>query len=245
MTVFRSTTGNQQEPVFYVDSDLFIPVIDTYIFIKLADEEERYWLFQDAASFANQSDDSGYLAVPENQLYSMLDIIELRANLKGLVHLHPIMGNALSRKVLLTEENKTIILKEVKGIFKRSNPSESLTITTHYRDKGMSLEYKDGGIAVTTFLDCKEEPEEERSVRKVFSDLEILPTTDYLSQHERVRILSYLISESSEVVASIIGEVFVRAYKIKENERINPHYRLELQTQSNKTNPADAEKRRG
>ncbi len=221
--------------VVYVDTELFIPVIDTYIFIEAVDEEDQYWLFQDAESFASQSQGSGYLAIPEDQLYSMLDIIELRTNLKSLVHLHPIMGNAPSKRNLLTDENKSIILKEVKGIFKRSDPAESLTITTNYRDKGMSLEYQGGGIGVTIFLDCKEDPEEEKSVRKVFSCLEILPTTDYLSQHERVRVLSYLINESSEAIASIIGDVFVRAYKISENEKINPHYRLEAQTQSNNT----------
>ncbi|MCU7859231.1 MAG: hypothetical protein KZQ86_05230 [Candidatus Thiodiazotropha sp. (ex Lucinoma kastoroae)] len=162
--------GNCYFQVGYVDTDLFMPVINTYIFIEAVDEEDQYWLFQDAASFASQSEDSGYLAVPEDQLYSMLDIIELRTNLKGLVHLHPIMGSAPSRKILLTEKNKSIILKEVEGIFRHSDPSESLTITTNYRDKGVSLEYSDGGICLTMFLDCKEEPEEEKCVRKIFSD---------------------------------------------------------------------------
>ncbi len=46
-------------------------------------------------------------------------------------------------------------------------------------------------------LDCKEAPEEETIVRKIFSDLGINPISDYLSQHERVRIISYLVIENA------------------------------------------------
>jgi hypothetical protein len=218
--------GNCYFQIGYVDADLFIPLIDTYIFVEEIDEEDKYWLFQDASSFACQSEDSGYLAIPEDQLYSMLDIVQLRTKLKGLAHLHPIIGNAPTRKVILTDENRSIILKKVEGVLRRSDPSESLTITTNYRDKGISLEYCDGSIGLTMFLDCKEDPEEEKCVRKIFSDLGILPTTDYLSQHERVRVLSYIVCETSEIVAKVVGDVFVKAYKIKENEKVNPHYRL-------------------
>jgi hypothetical protein len=219
--------GNCYFHVGYVDSDLLIPVIDTFIFIEKVDKEDKYWLFQDAESFASQSEDPDYLAVPEEQLYTMLDISELRTHLKGLLHLHPIVGNTPSRKVLLTEKNKSIILKQIKNILNKSDPSNSLTITTNYRDKGVSLNYEEGGIVITMFLDCKEEPEEEIIVRQIFSDLGISPTTDYLAQHDRVRVNSYFVSGSANIIANIIGEIFIKAYKIRENEKIYPHFRLQ------------------
>jgi hypothetical protein len=218
--------GNCYFQVGYVDADLFIPIIETLIFIEEVDEDDKYWLFHDAESFANQSEGSGYLAISEDQLHSVLDISELRTNLKGLLHMHPIIGNAPSKRISLTDKNKVIILKQIENILKRPDDSDSLTITTNYRDKGVSLEYNDGSIVITMFLDCKEMPEEEKVVRDIFSSLNISPISDYLAQHERVRILSYSVNESADSIANIIGDIFVQAYKIRENEKINPHYRL-------------------
>ncbi|MCF6318069.1 MAG: hypothetical protein L3J83_02155 [Proteobacteria bacterium] len=224
--------GNCYFRVGYVDIELFIPVFGTYIFIETVDEDDKYWLFQDAESFASQSEDSGYLAIPEEQLYSMFDIKELRNNLKELVHLHPIVGNVPSKIIALTDKNRSIILKTVKGIIRRSDSTESLTITSNFRDKGLSLKYNDGGIDITMFLNCKEVPEEEKCVRDVFSELGILPITDYLAQNEIVRVLSYSVNRSNQNLVNIIGDIFLRAYKIRENEKIKSHYLLEVKTQS-------------
>lgn len=218
--------GNCYFMVSYLDSELLIPEINTFIFIEHVDEDDEYWLFQDAESFAHKSTDPDYLAIPEDQLYSILDISELRNNLKGLLHLHPIKGNSTNKEVLLTENNKAIISKEVDRIFKEETPKDSLTITTNYRDKGVSIKYDDGNIVITMFTEYKESPEEEEQIRIIFGELDISPITDYLSQHDRVRVLSYSVEKPSKEIANIIGDIFLRAYKISDNEKINPHYRL-------------------
>lgn len=218
--------GNCYFMVGYVDSDLRIPIISTIIFIKVIDGEDKIWLFQNAESFAEHSTEDGFLAIPEDQLYSVLDINELRTNLKSLVHLHPIHDNATNNKVLLTEENKKIIIKSVNNVFKSKKPNDVITMTTNYRDKGLSIEYKGGGFNLGVFIDCKEYPEEESGLRKIFDKLNIPPSEDYLSQHERVRILSYQVQKTNEEVAEIIGDIFLKIYKIKDNEKIKPHYRL-------------------
>jgi len=50
--------GNCYFQVAYVDTELFIPVIESYIFIETVDEDDKCWLFQDATSFASQSEGS-------------------------------------------------------------------------------------------------------------------------------------------------------------------------------------------
>ena len=221
--------GNCYFNVGYIDSELFIPVIDTYIFIEEVDGDDRYWLFQDAEFFADQSEKCGYLAIPEDQLYMMLNIAELRTKLKGLLHLHPIVDNAPSKRVLLSDKNRTILFNKIKYILKKGDTSDSLTITTNYRDKGVSLSYAEGGVDIMMSLDCKEAPEEETIVRKIFSDLGINPISDYLSQHERVRIISYLVIENANTITTIVSDIFEQAYKIKENEKIDPHYSIKTE----------------
>ncbi|AJQ93369.1 hypothetical Protein YC6258_01321 [Gynuella sunshinyii YC6258] len=212
--------------VGYVDTDLLIPTIDTIIFIDFVEGDREYWLFQDADAFAGGDANSDLYAIYENQLYSILDIEDLRIKLKGLAHLHPIKGNSTNREIKLTDKNRKIISAQIKRLYKERNPDDSITVTTNYRDKGVSINYEDGSVVIAMFVSCKEEPEEEHEIREIFKQLGLAPKTDYLSQKDRVRILSYSVHKSPEEVSNIIGDIFLRAYKIRDNEKLNTHYRL-------------------
>ena len=218
--------GNCYFDVGYVDTDLFIPVIDTIIFIEFVDDQKGYWLFQDAGTFASGDSESDLIAITEDKLYSVLDISELRSTLKGMLHLHPIHGNATNREVKLTEKNRAIIAVQVDRIFKGKNPEDSRTITTNYRDKGVSIQYNQEHIEITMFTGCKEQPEEEAQIRNIFRQIGASPLKDYLSQHERIRILSYSLKKPPTEISDIICDIFLKAYKIMDNEKIDSHYRL-------------------
>lgn len=218
--------GNCYFLVGYVDTDLFIPLVETIIFIEYVDDGDRFWLFQDAASFASGDAESDVIAITEDKLYSILEVSDLINNLKGLLHLHPIHGNATNREVKLTEENRAAISKQVSRLFKLKDPTEHKTITTNYRDKGVSIKYNNEHVEITIYSDCREQPEEEAQIREIFAKAGVSPFVDYLSQHDRVRVLSYSVKKSPAEISNIICDIFLRAYKIRDNERVNPHYRL-------------------
>ena len=204
----------------YSDNDLFIPMIETYIYVKSGVDEnnEKYWLFSDADSYRDKSVESQYLGIVEENLYSMLTISELKIKLQGLEHLHPLSGVQPTTKVGLTDKNREFIKTQLKAI---SPPEvkDSVTITTSYRDKGVSISCENRLINLLIFVDCREYPEEERAVRGIISEHGVTPVEDYLAQHERVRILSYSIDDSA-LAENIICGLFIEAYGIYEHEKL-------------------------
>ena len=206
--------------ISYSDNDLFIPMIETYRFIKSGVDEnnDKYWLFLDADSHRDQNEESQYLGITEDNLYSMLTISELRKKLQALEHLHPLSGVVASKNIVLTEKNKILIKENIVQLV-QSEKEASITITTSFRDKGVSISKENTCISLSVFIDFREDPEEEEIIRSIFSKHGVPPVSDYLSQHERIRILTYSVKEAA-LAETIICSIFLEAYGIYEHERL-------------------------
>ena len=204
----------------YSDNDLFIPMIETYRFIKSEVDEnnQKYWLFLDADSHRDQNEESQYLGITEDNLYSMLTISELSKKLQALEHLHPLSGVVVSKNIVLTEKNK-ILIKEIMVQLAQSEKEDSIIITTSFRDKGVSISREKSSIKLSVFIDFREDPQEEKIIRSIFSKHGVSPVSDYLSQHERIRILTYSVKEAA-LAEAIICSIFLEAYGIYEHEKL-------------------------
>ena len=101
----------------------------------------------------------------------------------------------------------------------QSEKENSVTITTSFRDKGVSISRENISINLSVFIDFREDPEEEEIIRSIFSKHGVPPVSDYLSQHERIRILTYRVKEAA-LAETIICSIFLEAYGIYEHERL-------------------------
>ena len=203
--------------VGYLDDELFIPMIETYLYIKsdVGEDNLKYWLFMDANSHIDPAKELPYLGVAEENLSSMLTISELSTHLQGLEHLHPLSGVVASKKIALTEKNRYFINEQIEKVF--CSEGDSITITTSFRDKGVSLSRNDSSVNISMFLDFRENPDEEKIIRSIFSKNGIPAVRDYLAQHERKRILNYSV-EDAALAEAIICDIFADAYRIYEHE---------------------------
>ena len=204
----------------YSDNDLFIPMIETYRFVKSEVDEnnEKYWLFIDADSHRDRNADTQYLGITEDNLYSMLTLSELSKKLQALEHLHPLSGVVASKNVVLTEKNKILIKNKLAQLV-QSGKEDSITITTNFRDKGVSISKEGATIDLSVFVDFREDTEEKEIIRSIFSKHGVPSVNDYLAQHERIRILTYSVKDTA-LAETIICSIFLEAYGIYEHEQL-------------------------
>ena len=138
-------TGNCYFMVMYVDSDLFVPIVTTLIFVeKLCEEGEEGWVFQEAGAFASGETREDKVFVREDNLYQILELHDLIATLDGLRPLHPLRSNSTNQEIVLTDENRKIISRQVDRLMNAPADTDSITMTTNYRDKGVSLQSRAG-----------------------------------------------------------------------------------------------------
>ena len=148
----------------------------------------------------------------------MLTLSELSKKLQALEHLHPLSGVVASKNVVLTEKNKILIKENIVQLV-QSEKEASITITTSFRDKGVSISKENTCISLSVFIDFREDPEEVEIISSIFSKHGVPPVSDYLSQHERIRILTYSVKEAA-LAETIICSIFLEAYGIYEHERL-------------------------
>jgi len=203
----------------YSDNDLFIPIIETYIYIKsgVDDSNKNFWLFLDADSHRSQNEESEYLGITEDNLSSMLTVSELGKKLQALEHLHPLSGVVAPSTIALTESHRKLIKQQLVQLA-QTDGTDSITIVTNFRDKGVSISGDNTSVELSVFIDFREDPGEEEIIRSIFAKHGVTPVHDYLSQHERRRILTYNFEAS--VAESIICSIFLEAYGIYEHEKL-------------------------
>lgn len=216
--------GNCYFHVVYADSNLFVPLISTYIFQeKKQDDEGEYWLFQDPCSYFSD-DDAGCenFAVKEDMLHSMIELSKLRAVLKGLEDLHPLVKdkrNIEEYPVELTTANIDKLKDHIQVILE-NNVFQFLTITIKYRDAGFTISRKEDGLELGFRVLYKEHPGEEDLIRTLFAENSLTPHTDYLAQHGRYRILAYPFPADAEKILGISKRLLADIYNIKSNETL-------------------------
>jgi hypothetical protein len=215
--------GNCYFLLNYYDDDLKVPFIRTYLFAQEAagESDEKLWLFREPTTEEDQqSDEDVMLAIREDQLYQILDLNGLIQSLGELVPLHPLhpvpelAAGSLEPRADIPE------LEDVVGKVLGAEGRRSVTMTLRYTDDGFSFGHNESGLYASFFLKSHLEVEREREVRAIFAGLGIQPGQDYLSQHGRVRALTFPLPAERNVLATLAKQLLIDVYRMRRSDAL-------------------------
>jgi hypothetical protein len=222
--------GNCYFLLNYHDDDLKVPAIDTYIFEREAEAEngERRWLFRDPQSYSTgddsqlgeeqQPDAPVLMAIHEDQLYQILDLAGLIKSLGTLVHLHPLLPLPPVTPASLQPRAD---FPELDGMAEKLlgfKSRHSVTMGIRYTDNGFSFGCDEEGLFASFFPWIHREVERESEIRAVFANLGIRPREDYLSQHGRVRVLTYPLPAEQAFLKTLAEKLLIDVYEMRQDD---------------------------
>jgi hypothetical protein len=209
----------------YYDDDLKVPFISTYLYEKEAegDSDEKLWLFREPITEEEQqqSDAPVITAIGEEQLYQVLDLNGLIKSLGELVHLHPL--RPLPKLAPRSLEPRAEI-PELDGVAEKVLASEgrySVTLTIRHTDNGFSIGRNEAGVYAGFFLKAYLDAQLESEIRASFAALGIVPGQDYLSQHGRVRALTYPLPAEEESIALLAKKLLLDVYRMRKGDGLD------------------------
>jgi len=219
---YELVPGNCYFLLNYYDEDLKVPFINTYLFEREAkgENDEKLWLFRQPISEEEQqlSDAPVITAIREEQLYQILDLDGLIKSLGELVHLHPL---APVPKVAPGSLDPRADIPELNGFAEKVLGFEgrrSVSMTIRHTDDGFSIGRNEAGVYASFFLKVHLEAQTEREIRAVFSALGLPPGEDYLSQHGRVRVLTYPLPAEEESVEMLAKKLLLDVYRMRQRD---------------------------
>ena len=103
--------------------------------------------------------------------------------------------------------------------------STSLSIFTPDGQRGLGLSRRDGEVIFGFTVEWREEPEQEQAIRKLFKELNIAPSEDYLAGNGNVddatRVLDYPVPEDSEAISKLCKRVLRHICGIRDEEALD------------------------
>lgn len=214
--------GNCYFLLNFYDEDLKVPFISTYLFEREAkgENDEKMWLFREPITdeAQQQPDAPAVTAIREDQIYQVLDLDGLIKSLGELVHLHPFApvpkaaSGSLDPRTDIPELNG--FAEKVLGVEGR----RSVTMTIRHTDDGFSIGRNEAGVYAGFFLKAHLEAQTEREIRAVFAALGVQPGEDYLSQHGRVRVLTYPLPAEEESVEMLAKKLLLDVYRMRQRD---------------------------
>ncbi len=106
--------------------------------------------------------------------------------------------------------------------------STSLLIFTPDGQRGLGLSHQDGDVIFGFTVEWREEPEQEQAIRKLFKELEIAPSEDYLAGNGNVddatRVLDYAVPGDSVVISKLCKRVLRHICGIRDEEALDFTY---------------------
>jgi len=213
--------GNCYFLLNYYDEDLKVPFITTYLFEREAkgENDEKVWLFREPITEeAQQQSDAPVTAIREDQVYQVLDLDGLIRSLGELVHLHPLAP--VPRAAPGSLDPRTDI-PELNGFAEKVLGFEgrrSVTMTIRHTDDGFSIGRNEGGVYASFFLKAHLEAQTEHEIRAVFAALGVVPVEDYLSQHDRVRVLTYPLPAEEESLELLAKKLLLDVYRMRQRD---------------------------
>jgi len=225
--------GNCYFLMNFYDDDLKVPDVSTLIYEQEAEAEEdgeKLWLFREPPSYS-PGDDSDVVegeqadvpirtGIRVEQLHQILDLNGLIAHLGELIDLHPLLplppvapGSLQPRKEI--PELASLVAK-VLGFDGR----HSVTMTIRYTDNGFSIGRHEDGLHASFFPNVHREAGVERAIRAVFAELGIPPREDYLSQHGRVRVLTYPLPAEQAFLEKLAKRMLIDVYRMRQDDEL-------------------------
>jgi len=217
----------------FFDKELLIPQIETYVFVG-KDREEI--IFQDVKSFLENGShlkstvkfQCEKLNIGGSCLSEVYDLEGLIDVLKDLQDINPHVK--VSKKVLtcdavalkqIDEEKIKKLTKQIsKFLDSRFSRTVLLVFTTNNRVSLGLLKMNDK-VEISFSILLRKYPEHEQCIKDFFNNQGIGLCSDYLSDSDRVRHLSYELPSDAKFLLQIIATIFKDIYKIKDSEELD------------------------
>jgi len=211
--------GNCYFTVFYYDTDLLLPYVQTLVYRRVDELEdgERTWVFE-------EGDDSILCGFRDDQLYQVLDLDGLRRALAGLAPDHPLSAPSEAASPVGMDETVGRELRARAEAFMADPDARALTVTVLFTDDALSLQKRhDGGLGIGFFTHPRCDDEDERLLR-LFAEDHVAPHVDYLADRGRTRVLEFALRFAAlDDVVGLCGRVFTDIHAMREDDTLTFH----------------------
>lgn len=220
--------GNCYFHVACYDKELLLPIIETFVYVREVahpDTGDRAWLFKEPDGDVPEGADpqpGEYQLVDHAQLGSMLDFDGLARQLREIASRHPIHP----LPIVAVEPPTDAEFAPIRGAVDRALDDPeclSVTLTIRFDGGGLSVGREADGFRMSFFTQTRRDPSVETRVLALFGGLGQVPTTDYLSDSGRTRILKFGIPSERDEIAALCRRVFTEVYDIRKGDVIDCH----------------------
>ncbi|HEX8234743.1 MAG TPA: hypothetical protein VF600_02210 [Abditibacteriaceae bacterium] len=105
----------------------------------------------------------------------------------------------------------------------------SLSIFATDGHRGLGLDYELSDVSFEFTIKWREEPEQEQTIRRLFEELGISPSEDYMAGNGNsknvIRILSYPVCGDAVLISKLCKRVLRHIYGISDEEALNFTYK--------------------
>jgi hypothetical protein len=211
--------GNCYFHCSYYDRNLLFPYIQTLRFVEShADENgEINWLFEEPIESDEEAPEPPtFISFSDDQLDSVLELGDLQIKLKELSCFHPLTPRPIesarykSRIELIQRFELSGKVSELLA----SETENSLSIGIRYTDDACLLQKKGGELQLKFFQHPLMDSESEAALFQLFAARGIGPSTNYLADNGRTRVLDFSVPPKAEVLADIVAEACISVFRI-------------------------------
>jgi hypothetical protein len=220
--------GNRYFLVNFHDGNLLFPAIYTLTYLECEEDLEghRSWLFEDPPhssdpdAVESPEDEPSVTAFSDDQLYRILDfsgLIKVLGEVAADHPIHPLPGRNWGPA---TAAQFGAMRREITTFLEKSEYL-ALTITILFTDDALSIGRSRGdGYHMSFFPHPRREPQKEVKIRALFESLGNSPSTDYLSDHGRTRMLDFPIPGDLEAILQLCGRVLSEVHGMRDTDSL-------------------------
>ena len=221
--------GNCYFSVGFYDREMRLPIIQTLVFVKIEPDADggRLWLFAvppepsgpDAAE--EDSEPQERWAFPDEQLGGLLDVEGLMAWLREVAFDHPLTPVPLPSEP--ATDDVFDALPDQIAAFLDDEEIVSLTMMIRFVDDGVSVSRVSGAIELHFYAHPRRTPDKAASILALFDSLGVRPSTDYLSDRGRTRILAFPIPRNRNAIVDLCRRVLLEVSGIRHGDVLDYH----------------------
>jgi hypothetical protein len=212
--------GNCYFTLFYYDTDLVVPSIQTLIYRgvdKYDDDGRRVWLFEEPSG-EDASEAVIRFGFPDDQLHMILDLAGLLRGLAGISDFHPFKPPSASQgEIGISDEARRELRTQILA-FTSDPECSATTATILFTDDALSLgKRKEGGFEMGFFPKPKIGNSDKR-ILDFFAERGVLPHVDYLADSGRTRALKFAMPGDTAAIENLCASILVEVFGIRHDD---------------------------
>jgi len=205
-------------------------MIDTLVFMKVAPDADgpRRWIFAVPEGASEPDDPAGdpepqrRWAFPDEQLRGLLDIEALMVWLREVAVDHPLTPVPPLSREPATDDVFDALPDQI-AAFLDDGEIVSLTMMIRFVDDGVSVSRVSGAIELHFYAHPRRTPDKAPSILALFDSLGVRPSTDYLSDRGRTRILAFPIPRNRDAIVGLCRRVLLELCGVRRGDVLDYH----------------------